>query len=211
MRVVPVLLLLALLVCAAPALAQPRDPIGPFVVDLRGVSGGLPSAEGWTPIVPSGTVVPSRGLGVEAGAHVYFGFGRAVTLGVGASYSVAEGKSTPEAETSPVVTTRATTLAPQVSFNFGHRLGWSYLSIGYGRAAVTSESQPIGTLPAAREESGWGSAINFGGGARWFITDHFGVGFDARWHRLSAREATATTLPAPRTTFFNLAAGISIR
>jgi hypothetical protein len=203
--------LVALLVCATPALSQQRDPIGPFVVDLHGVSGGLPSAEGWTPIVPSGTVVPSRGLGVGAGAHVYFGFGRAVTLGVGASYSLVEGKSTPEAETAPVVTTRATTLAPQVSFNFGHGLGWSYLSLGYGRASITSESEPVGSLPAAREESGWTGAINFGGGARWFIAEHFGVGFDARWHRLSARDATATTLPAPRATFFNLAIGVSIR
>lgn len=208
---VPAFSILALLVCAVPVLAQQRDPIGPFVVDLHGVSGGLPSSEGWTPIVPAGTVVPSRGLGIEAGAHVYFGFGRAVTLGLGASYSLVEGESTPEAETAPVVTTRVKTLAPQVSFNFGHRLGWSYLSLGYGRASVTSESQAVGTLPAALEESGWGSAINFGGGARWFVADHFGVGFDARWHRLSAREATATTLPAPRSTFFNLAVGVSIR
>lgn len=207
----PVLSLVALLVCAASSPAQQRDPVGPFVVDLQGVSGGLPSSEGWTPIVPSGTVVPSRGLGVGFGAHVYFPVGRAVALGVGASYSLVEGKSTPEAETAPVVTTRATTFAPQVSFNFGHRLGWSYLSVGYGRASVTSESQAIDSLPAAREESGWTGAINFGGGARWFLTDHFGVGFDARWHRLGAREATATTLPAPRATFFNLAVGVSIR
>lgn len=203
--------LAALLICAMPVLAQPREAIGPIVVDLRGVSGGLPSAEGWTPLVPSGTVVPSRGLGVEAGAHVYLGLGKPVTVGFGASYSVARGRSTPEAQGAPVVTTRANTFAPQVSINFGHRLGWSYLSAGYGFASVTSESAAIDTLPEAREESGWGRAINFGGGARWFITEHFGVGFDVRWHRLSARELTPATLAAPGTTFVNLAVGISIR
>ncbi len=207
----PVLLCIALVVCAAPAAAQSREPIGPFVIDLRGVSGGLPSAEGWTPIVPDGTVVPSRGLGFEGGAHIYLGMGRAVTFGFGASYSLTKGKSSPASEEAPVVTTTASTLAPQVSFNFGHRLGYSYLSVGYGGASITSESAALDALPAAREESGWTGALNFGGGARWFLTDHVGIGFDARWHRLSARDATATTLPAPGSTFVNLAVGISIR
>src|SRR5690606_8117672 len=115
--------------------------------DLRGVSGGLPSAEGWTPLVPSGTVVPSRGLGFEAGGHVYLGLGKPVTIGFGASYSVAKGRSSPEAAGAPVVTTRANTFAPQISFNFGHRLGWSYLSAGYGFASITSESAATDTVP----------------------------------------------------------------
>ncbi len=208
---VPAMTLAALLVCAGAARAQAQDPIGPFVVDVRGVMGGLPTTEGWTPLVPEGTPVPSRGLGLDAGAHVYLRKTGPVTFGVGADYAVVRSRSQPLVETAPEVTTRVTTLAPQVSFNFGHRLGWSYLSVGYGWGSVRSEAAALPGVPAAEEDSGSGSALNFGGGARWFITEHVGVGFDARWHRLSARTATASALAAPRATLFNIAVGVSIR
>ena len=68
-----------------------------------------------------------------------------------------------------------------------------------------------GSCPAALAESGWVGAVNIGGGARWFITEHLGVGFEARWHRLSSREATATSTAAPRATLFHLAVGFSIQ
>ena len=205
------LVLLLLLVCAPLASAQTSEPVGPFVVDIRGLMSGLPTTEGWTPVLPAGTDVPSRGFGLEGGAHLYFAKWGPATLGAGASFSMARGTATAVTVGTPDVKTRATTLAPQLSFNFGHQLGWSYLSAGYGGAQVTSESSAIATTPAAMAESGWVGAVNIGGGARWFITEHLGVGFDARWHRLSSRDATATSLAAPRTTLFHLAVGFSLQ
>jgi hypothetical protein len=205
------LLILAIVVCAPPASGQTRDPVGPFVVDLRGVRGGLPSAAGWTPLVPEDTPVPSSGLGVDAGGHVYFGRTGPIRWGAGAALAIVQSRTSPLSAESAAVTTRATTMAPQVSMNFGHKLGWSYLSAGYGGAAVSSESAAIEGVPAGSQDSGWVGATNIGGGARWFITDHLGISFDARWHRLGARDATSTNPAAARTTLFNLAIGISLQ
>jgi hypothetical protein len=205
------LFVLAMGVCAPPLSGQTREPVGPFVVDLRGVRGGLPALSGWTPPVPEDTPVPSSGLGVEAGGHVYFGKTGPISWGAGAALAIVQSKTSPLSELSPPVTTRATTLAPQLSANFGHKLGWSYLGLGYGWATVTSESEAIQGVVARSIDSGWGGAMNIGGGARWFITDHLGVSFDVRWHWLAAREATSTTPAAARTTLFNLAIGISLQ
>lgn len=205
------LLLLLVAVCPLPAAAQPKDPIGPFVADLRGIMVGLPTSAGWTPSLPADAVVPSRGFGLEGGVHAHLRKLGAATFGVGATYSWARGTTSALAESVPDVKTRATMLSPQLSFNFGHRLGWSYLSAGYGVVKVVSESAPIPGLPAVTVDSGWAGAINFGGGARWFISDRLGVGFDARWHKLSSRDATANTLAAMRTTMFRLAVGISVQ
>lgn len=205
------LALILLAVCAVPAAAQPRDPIGPFVVDGRGIMVGLPTTAGWTPPLPADSVVPSRGFGLEGGGHVHLVKMGAATLGVGATYSWARGTAAPLVDTAPEVKTRVMMFTPQLSFNFGHRLGWSYLSAGYGAAKVVSESAAITSVPAATADSGWAGAINIGGGARWFVTDHLGVGFDARWHRLSSREATSTAPAAARATMFKLAVGISVQ
>lgn len=210
MRTASVCLIL-LAVCATSAAAQPPDPVGPFVVDARGIMNGLPTTAGWTPTLPTDSVVPSRGFGLEGGGHVHLTKLGAATVGVGATYAWARGTAAPLVDTAPEVQTRVTMLTPQLSFNFGHRLGWSYLSAGYGAVKVVSESAAITGVPAATADSGWSGAINFGGGARWFITDHLGVGFDARWHRLGSREATATTPAAARATMFRLAVGISVQ
>ena len=37
---------------------QTSEPVGPFVVDIRGLMSGLPTTEGWTPVVPAGRRVP---------------------------------------------------------------------------------------------------------------------------------------------------------
>ncbi|HVQ13030.1 MAG TPA: hypothetical protein VMS40_05545, partial [Vicinamibacterales bacterium] len=66
------------------------------------------------------------------------------------------------------------TVAPQLSLNFGTSDGWSYLSVGAGTARVDAV------------ESGSSSSINAGGGARWFMNRHVGVGFDIRMHRIAA-------------------------
>jgi hypothetical protein len=200
-----------LIVCpVTAAVAQPSEPVGPFVADVRGLMAGLPTTVGWVPTLPAGTIVPSKGYGLDIGAHVYPLQWGPARVGFGAALTFARGTGTNDAvEGSSEVVTRSNTLAPQISFNFGRRLGWSHLSFGYGAAKVASEVSG-GIQSASTVEAGWGGAINFGGGARWFLTEHVGVGFEARWHRLGARDASATSVEAPRTTLFHLAVGVSV-
>jgi hypothetical protein len=157
--------------------AQTLEPPGPWVLDVRGATSGLPSDTAFFPTLAVDTLVPARAFGFDVGAHVYlFSLGPA-RVGVGAAYLEARG-------TTPTVTAKVSTLAPQVSFNFGSSNGWSYLGAGFGRAWVrTTAGQLTGT---AEQDSGGVPALNFGGGARWFLTSHVGVGFDVRWHRLSS-------------------------
>jgi hypothetical protein len=218
-----VVAVIALLAAATTSLAQPKEPIGRFVIDLRGASVGLPSAEGWTPTAPEGTEVPARSLGVEAGAHVFLVRTRAVTIGVGATFLTARGRTSPPAPedgdpsaqpmTIPEVTTRLSSLVPQLSLNFGHSQGWSYLSVGLGRARVESEAvlPPGGLLTFTPRESGWTKALNYGGGARWFINRHVGVGLDLRWHKLSIVPTSATHPGAPRQSLVTAGAGIVVK
>ena len=218
-----VFVIAALVTAASTTYAQPKEPLRGFVVDVRAASAGLPVLEGWTPVVPEGTQVPSRTLGLEAGAHVYFGRWRRATLGVGATWLIAratttppplpEGMTTPPDATDPDVTTKWISLSPQLSLNFGHSLGWSYLSAGYGRTKVDSEATPApgSTLRFTPVTSGWVSTLNYGGGARWFITDRVGVNFDVRFYRLSSFPAPATQLPGVGTSVLTAGAGISIK
>jgi hypothetical protein len=143
-------------------------PPGPiFVVDVRGATSGIPTSIGLYPTVPDGGSVPSRGFGYDVGGHVYlFNLG-AARVGLGVSVIGVRGTATDATATMNV-------LAPQLSFNFGSSDGWSYLSVGAGTARVNAEA------------TGSSSAINAGGGARWFIKRHLGVGFDLRLHRIAA-------------------------
>jgi hypothetical protein len=205
------------LLTAGVSAAQTGDPIPRFVADVRGAAVGLPTATGWTPVVPVDTVVPSRALGVDVGAHARLMRLGPATLGVGAALVTARGTTSPEAAESetvagPEVSTRLTSIAPQLSLNFGRRLGWSYVGAGFGWAKVSSEaSAPAAAgLPASVEHE-WSGALNFGGGARWFVNDHLGVGFDLRWHRLASVAGTATRPPAPRETLFVVGVGVSLQ
>jgi hypothetical protein len=187
---VAVLLLLA----AAPAAGQTQEPVGPYVVDLRGATSGLPNDTAFYPgVPPEDTIVPARGFGFDAGGHVYlFALGPS-RVGVGVNYVRVRG-------TAGGSVAVVSALAPQVSFNFGGRDGWSYLSAGPGRAWVeTSLADGAGTLT---RESGALNALNAGGGARWFIASRLAVGFDVRWHRISG---------PPRTTLLAASVGVSVR
>jgi hypothetical protein len=94
------------------------------------------------------------------------------------------------------------TLAPQVSFNFGTRDGWSYLSAGIGTGSVNTEAS--GGVEGTRK-SGQLRAVNVGGGARWFFTSHIAFGFDLRLHQIAAGDET------DRNSVFAVGAGLSIR
>ena len=140
---------------------------GPFVIDVRGVTSGIPASPGLYPDLGDQFVVPARGFGFDVGAHIYlFSLGPA-RLGIGANYIEVRGTAADADAT-------LQTIAPQLSFNFGTSDGWSYLSLGAGTARVN----------AGAEASS--SAINAGGGARWFLKRHLAVGFDVRFHRIAA-------------------------
>jgi opacity protein-like surface antigen len=219
--IVRVLLLAAAMLvgAASGAPAQEKEPLPRAVADIRAASAGLPTGLGWAPAVPAGMVIPGRGLGLEAGGHVYLARFKRGAIGVGGTLLLALGKaSPPEPATSsaltrlPGITTRLTGVVPQISFNFGHRLGWSYLSGGIGRTRVTSRVvEPLAGQIIAPAESDWARTINYGGGARWFINDHLGFNLELRWYKIAPVDATATRGPLPRQSLITAGAGISIK
>ena len=214
--------LLALLV-SVPAAAQTSERLPWFAIDLHGAWVGLPTAEGWVPTVTETTPLPGKAWGVAGGATVYPLKLGIMTLGLGVAMHT--GKSTSDALTSTTtagttettvpttttVTTQITSVLPQVSINFGHKLGWSYLSAGYGRSKVASSAAAFGTEPAQTVPEAWNGALNFGGGARWFMKPRLGAGFDVRFTKLGSRAATEVLPSAKRTQMLTISVGISIQ
>jgi hypothetical protein len=225
---------IAALLISTPAGAQssPSSSPGPYVIDIRAPMSGVPRDSAFHPDLPANTLLPKRGFGVGVGGHVYLTSLGIARIGVGADLLRVRGTgATPvaDATSSTATTTPATTstsalsandqidtettitaIAPQVSFNFGTGDGWSYLSAGYGAADIRSSASgtPLGPL-AGRvtlvRDDGRAAAINYGGGARWFIRGHVAVGFDLRFHRVAA----LGTRPGTKLTV--LSAGVSLR
>jgi len=222
---------IAALFFSTAAFAQSSSSPGPYVIDLHGVMSGLPSGSAFHPVLPVNTLVPKRGFGLGAGAHVYLVKLGPARLGVGVEIARARGTAmTPAATTSTITTattsssatatpalsaaspidaaTTITLVTPQVSFNFGARDGWSYLSGGYGSAQIHGAASGQLTAPATAtlvRDEGRAAAVNYGGGARWFIREHVAVGFDLRFHRIAA----VGTQPGTRV--FALSVGLSVR
>ena len=210
------------LLTAAPALAQTRERLPWFAIDLQAASVGLPTAEGWVPIVPADTELPGRAWGMAGAATAYpFRLG-IMTVGFGVGLSMANGASdsltittgsgaTATTRETPIVRTGVINVTPQVSINFGHKLGWSYLSAGLGTTRVDSSADAIGTTPPAAVPAAWNQALNFGGGARWFMKPRLGAGFDVRFVKLGSRAAEGNLPSARRTQMITFSAGISIQ
>jgi hypothetical protein len=198
-----------LLADAAGAQTPAQEPPGPWVLDLRGITSPVPDEAAFYPVLDSTALVPSRGFGLGLGAHVYLFNVGASRLGVGLEVvNVRAITRPPEPEapaTGPAPQVPAgqqlqidlRTVAPQVSFNFGSRAGWSYLSGGLGTADVITRT--AGTAPG-RRDSGRLNALNVGGGARWFLKSHLAFGFDVRMHRIAAGPARAAEQTAPGAT-----------
>jgi len=177
------------LVSEANAQSLNAGPPGPFVLDLRGATTNLPGDEALFPDLPTDATIPARGFGGTAGGHVYpfsIGPGR---LGLGVDVLFARG-STADANSS------MTSVDPQISLNFGTSNGWSTLSAGVGVTRISGE--PGGVSESVR-------SINWGGGARWFMNPHLGVGFDIRIHHLAAGDVL------PKGTAVSIAAGLSLK
>lgn len=193
---------------------QPEDlPISRYVADVRF---NFPKFK-QDPNVASSIGVatenlPTRGFGLVVGAHVYPLRLGIVTIGLGGEISKAtRGRTTNTGtDAAPVevgVDTRFSAVSPQISFNFGARDGWSYISGGIGWSKFTTENR---AHPLPDPESAT-KTINYGGGARWFAKKHLAFGFDVRFYAVNPQLATATRPAFPRMTLLSLCGGISVR
>lgn len=211
---------------AAAQIATPGPP-GPYVIDVRGAISPISRDAGFFPPVPTATILPSRGYGIDVGAHVYLmrlGPGR---LGIGASALLVRGTASPasgstSASTAPParpdVEATLIDIGPQLSFNFGSAEGWSYVSAGVGSAQLLTRTSAFGgggsgttMTPAQAIETGTLSSTNVGGGARWFAKARLAFSFDVRVHLVSAGAAEGDVPATPRMTLLVASAGISLR
>jgi hypothetical protein len=199
---------------ASSAFAQPPSTrIGPFVIDIRGTIPRFPTDA--TVAESRGLNVndlPGTGIGVAIGAHLYLLKWRAITLGIGGEFMTSRAHSSESVVNGQVyaraVTERLTSLAPQLSFNFGSAKGWSYLSGGIARS--TWSIVPDGLEPTPGDEEKL-KTINYGGGARWFAKKHLAFTFDVRFYAVNPGTPQLGFPGTPRTTLFVGAAGVAIR
>ena len=219
------------LVCAASASAQdpaiepiPVPKMTPFVVDVRGTFARLKQDETVAAALGvSTTDLPARGLGLIVGANVYPLRTKKFALGIGGEYLRVRGSHTvmtdsgdPDVEDieGPTLKTKWDDLSPQVSLNFGGRDGWSYLTVGMGRATFTMErfepdqAEPPSSPEEDREKV---RVLNYGGGARWFMKKHLAFTLDLRFYSVDAQEATATHVATPKMRMMVFSGGISVR
>jgi hypothetical protein len=207
------LVLCAMLVLAAPALAQDPPPKIPlFVADVHGV---VPKFPVDAPLADSHKVVvaelPGRGLGLQVGAHLYLLHWRAITFGIGGEYIGSSGRQTPPASQSATlraVDERFKAAGSQLSFNFGNGFGWSYISGGIGTSTWSAIADGSQALPVdlARLKT-----INYGGGARWFAKKHVGFSFDVRFYAINPGPPGVDSPGSPRTTMLVIGAGVSLK
>jgi hypothetical protein len=210
----PVALLVVFVLTAARAVhAQDPPPRIPWVVvDLHASVPKFPSDD--VELAASRGMklaeLPGRGLGVQAGVHLYPFRWRVVTFGVGGEFATSRARKTPAkgVEDLRASEQRYRSIAPQASFNFGHGNGWSYLSGGLGTStwAVVPDGQENYPPDAERLKT-----INYGGGARWFIKSHVAFSFDVRLYAINPGTPQGSRPGSPRTTLLVIGGGVSLK
>ena len=201
------------LTAAVPAAAQANERLPHFVVDLQASVLRLPTDEEIaTRRDMDVSWLPKWGVGFNTGAHFYPLRWKLVTFGIGGTYfwggrtrtqAVVDQEPAPSG---PDVTTRLRGFAPQLSFNFGSRDGFSYLSGGIAPSKLT-----VSREDAAPETGEWVKTINYGGGARWFFNDRLAFSVDLRFYAIAPTEASEKGGGHPRLTQMVASAGISFR
>jgi hypothetical protein len=200
---------------AAPAHAQPRDPLPLFVVDAHGALPMLPTDDviaalrGLDP-----ATLPAWGPGFNLAAHVFPLRSRRISLGVGANYQWLRGSYTPDTpddaepdyDPGPSVVTRFVSFSPQVSLNFGHRRGWSYISGGLGPSTLTVSRDDY-----PEEEGEAQSTLSYGGGGRWFVKPHLAFSFDLRIYNIPVQEPSELSYGHPSGRLVSLNIGVSFQ
>ena len=197
-------------VVARPAAAQPRDePVSLFVVDVRGAMPRLgQSPTTAASLVVNPTELASRGLGFVAGVHVYPIRRQGWAIGVGGEllYARASRQIQIDEETfGPLTRRRFESVSVQVSLNFGHRDGWSYLSGGVGPLAF--DTYHDGFSPDGVRAM----TLNYGGGARWFTRPRLAANFDVRLYATRPSNATPNVGARDPQTVMVFSVGVSIR
>ena len=196
---------------AATALpASPPDTIPPFVFDARAAVPMLKHSQATAASFGSSAdSIPGRGLGLVGGLHIYpirlrqfaFGLGGEALLARASRQSVdAAGKPVGRA-----IRRRFESLSGQISFNFGHRDGWSYVSGGLG--PLNFDTYFDGDAPDGLRRP----TLNYGAGARWFNTDHLAFSVDMRLYATSPAYPTLVVGERARQTVMVISAGIGIR
>ena len=200
---------------AASAVAQQDQPIGRFVADFRGVyvrHKVEPSVA--TDLGVTAGNLPGRSWGLAGGAHLYFWHTKHITFGAGAETVWARGSRTSEfpnadGTTTPGPTVRRHffTVVPELSLNFGHRSGWSYISGGmFGSSTLFLDKADTPSQSVPRR-----STLSYGGGARWFTNERIAFAVDFHWYSVAEIAAGPTYVAEPRTTLLVLSGGIAIR
>jgi hypothetical protein len=193
--------------------AQVQQPISPYVIDLRGFYSGL--GQDLTTAANLGVPainLPKRGLGGVLGLHVYPLRTKVFALGLGGEFLLARGRAQEKDATTgdPVglpIEQRVVSLSPQISLNFGHRGGWSYLTAGMGPLSFETFEGTIAPADAPPKKN----TINMGGGARWFATSHVAFMFDVRYYLTRPEEVIGPFPGRARNRLRILSAGIAIR
>jgi hypothetical protein len=208
----------AILISAVHARAQdPPPPIPLFVIDVQGNIPNFPQNQLLADSRGLGLEeLPGRGLGGQVGLQIHIFRFKAITFGVGGQAMMSRGTQTPpEVETTdtttvkPPVTEKFRSLGGQLSLNFGNGNGWSYLSGGIGRSNWSII--PEGREPLEGDEEAL-KTINYGGGARWFMKSHLAFSFDVRFYAINPGVASPPyENGSPRTTFFVIGAGVSLK
>jgi len=216
----PVLAMLMVSLAARPVHAQEAPPrIGPFVVDLHGTIPRFPTDDQLLAQSRGMALaeLPGSGLGLQVGVHLYLLRWRAVTFGVGGELAASRARQTPAALPAEAIAAgiqpvrpaeeRFTSIAPQLSFNFGTGHGWSYLSGGMGQSIWSIVPEGQDDYPPDTDRL---KTINYGGGARWFIKAHLAFSFDVRFYAINPGSAY-TFSQSPRTTLLVVGAGVSVK
>jgi len=216
MRRLASVLVVALVAFARPAAAQdPPPPIPWVVVDLHGTLPRFPTDD---PDLAASrgmnlAELPGAGLGMQVGVHFYPLHTHVMTIGLGGELAMGRATQTPPAPTSASGTQlraaeeRITSLAPQLSLNFGNGSGWSYLSAGLGPTTWFLAPDNLVDYPPNSDKL---KTLNYGGGGRWFIKPHLAFSFDVRFYAINPGSA-GTFPPTPRTTLLIIGAGISLK
>jgi hypothetical protein len=205
---------LAAVLCVSDvALAQDEQkPISPFVIDVRGTIPRFPSSDGLAASRNLQTAeLPGSGFGVDLGAHLYLLRWKAVTFGAGGQFTFGRSHSGGGNNSGLVlrpVTEHFKTISPQLSFNFGHANGWSYLSGGVGPGVWSIV--PDGYAPLASDDERL-TVYNYGGGGRWFSKAHLAFTFDVRFFDIYPGTPLFGFPASPRMKMLVLGAGVSLR
>jgi hypothetical protein len=174
------------------------EPIRGLAIDVQGTHAGVPQDEASAAALGTvGPNLPGRALGGRFAATWYPVRVGVVTFGLGGALAIARGSAAS-------YETRFFSAAPQLSFNFGHRHGWSYISGGISRSRLTIAHEGSTGGPTSQ-------TIDYGGGARWFVREHLAFSFDVRFYAVSPTLAEPGFPARGRATMLVVSAGISLR